>query len=290
MDTSFLSRRLTNRQRRVLKAAYYGLKGRVVRLVASYTPAQLEAKLRGLGIAPNDAVLMHSAFSQFNGFQGTPGQVIDCVMNVVGPQGHLFMLSLAYTGSARDYLTTGKPFDVRRTVSQMGIVTETFRRREGVLRSANPLHPVLARGPQAERIVAGHEELPYSCGPGSPFEKMLELDTKVLFFDVGFEVFGFWHYLEHRFKDRAPVPLYSPVPLEGTLIDREGRERKLPLYVFDREAIRRRNYPALKTALLEAGSLVQARIGNSKLMLVRAADALRCTEALYEGGGTLYKE
>jgi aminoglycoside 3-N-acetyltransferase len=151
------------------------------------------------------------------------------------------------------------------------------------------LHPVLAWGPQAERITAGHEQLQCSCGPGSPFEKMLELDTKVLLFDVGFEVFGFWHYLEHRFKERAPVSLYSRVPLEGTLIDEEGRTRKLPLCVFDQEAIRRRNYSVLKTALARARCLARARIGNTRLMLARGSDALRCTEALYEGGVTLYQ-
>src|ERR1051326_5021391 len=150
---AFLLQHLTSGQKRALKTTYYKLQRRVVKLLASYTPDQLEAKFRSLGILKNDAVLMHSGFRPFNGFQGTAGQVIECMLKVIGPQGHLFMMSMAYTSSSRDYLETGRTFDVNGTVSQMGFISEIFRRRKGVLRSANPLHPVLALGPQAGRII-----------------------------------------------------------------------------------------------------------------------------------------
>ena len=65
------------------------------------------------------------------------------------------MMSLAYSGSSYDYISAGKPFDVAPTMSRMGIVSEAFRRRKHVLRSANPLHPVLAWGPQARWVVSG---------------------------------------------------------------------------------------------------------------------------------------
>lgn len=289
MIKSLLLRHLTAGQKRALKQAYHRIKSRAVRLVASYTPARLEEKFRALGIAPDDAVLMHSAFSPFNGFQGEPRQVVDSLLSVLGPGGHLFMMSMAYTGSSREYLQVGKPFDVSRTVSRMGIISETFRRRDGTLRSANPLHPVLARGPRAEWVIAGHDRVSYSCGPGSPFEKMLELDTKVLFFDVPFAVFTFTHFLEDRFKDSAPVPVYHPEPLQARMIDARGREHRLELRVFGREAIERRNFPVLREALIRDGLLVRDRIGNTGLMLVRMADALRVAERLVEQGMHFYR-
>ena len=167
MVTGLLSRHLSGAQKRALKAAYCKVKGQAVHLLASYTPAHLEAKFRSLGIVRDNAVLMHSTFSQFNGFQGNPRQVIDCLLNVLGPNGHLFMMSMAYTSSSYHYLKMAKPFDVRNTVSRMGIISEIFRRRPGVLRSANPLHPVLALGPRANWVIAGHDQVPYSCGRGS---------------------------------------------------------------------------------------------------------------------------
>ena len=42
-----------------------------------------------MGITAGDTVLMHSAFRVFNGFEGTPDQVIECVLNVIGAVGKL---------------------------------------------------------------------------------------------------------------------------------------------------------------------------------------------------------
>ena len=285
----FFSRQLIRAQKRKLKAAYYKIKRPLTHLMASYTDGQLEEKFRDLGIGPGDAVLMHSSFKQFNGFQGNPGQVIDCLLNIVGSQGHLFMVSMAYTGSSYDYLMSGEPFDVGKTISLMGVISEIFRGHEHVRRSANPLHPVLAWGPRAEWIVAGHEQLSYSCGPRSPFEKMLELDTKVLFFGVGLGSFTFVHYLEHRFRDSAPIPVYHATPLESVVIDEDGKERRLKYYVFAPEAIQRRNFLVLKEALVRGGFLTQDRIGNTNLMLVRTTDALACAARVVAQGVHFYR-
>ena len=289
MNTAFLSQYLTSSQKRALKTYYYKLQRRVVKLLASYTPDQLEAKFRSLGICQNDAVLMHSAFNPFNGFQGTAGQVIDCLLNVIGPQGHLCMMSMAYSSSSQDYLETGRTFDVKGTVSQMGFISEIFRRREGVLRSANPLHPVLASGPKASWIIEGHDQVLYSCGAGSPFEKMLEMNTKVLFFDVPFERFTFVHYIEDRFKDSAPFPLYHPDPLECVMIDPGGQERHVKAYVFGRETRRRRDFSVLKGALLRGGFLRRDRIGNTRLLVVRTNDAVACAQEIIDQGKHFYK-
>jgi aminoglycoside 3-N-acetyltransferase len=232
---------------------------------------------------------MHASFGQFTGFRGEPRQVIDCLLNVLGPGGHLFMMSMGYTSSAHDYMKSGKPFDVRRTVSRMGIISEIFRRREGMLRSANPLHPVLAWGPKAEWVIAGHDRMTHSCGAGSPFEKMLELDTKVLFLDVPFAVFTFAHYLEDRFKDSAPVPVYHPEPFQSLLIDRDGREQRVKVYVFHRDAIERRNFPVLKEALVRDGLLKRDKIGNTGLMIVKMTDALKLAGRLVDQGTHFYR-
>jgi aminoglycoside 3-N-acetyltransferase len=284
-----LSRYLSKEQKRFLKAAYFKVKREVIGLVASYTPDELEAKFRSLGIDRNDSVLMHSSFSQFTGFKGDPGQVIDRLLTILGPQGHLFMLSMAYTSSSYDYIKKGKPFDVRRTVSRMGVISEGFRRRQCVVRSANPLHPVLAWGPKAQWVVAGHDDLLYSCGPDSPFDKMLELNTKMLFFEVGFETCTFMHFVEDRFKDSAPLPVYHHTPLEGVVIDQNGCEKRVRAHVFDPPAIRRRNFAVVEQSLVEGGFLRHDRIGNTKLSMVRTTEVLACTKRLVDQGRHLYR-
>lgn len=254
----------------------------------SYTFADLAAKLRALGICAGDSVLMQSSFHDVNGFTGEAQDVVECVLGIVGPNGHLFMVSMPYSGAARDYLLKGALFDVRRTPSQMGLISEVFRRRKGVVRSANPMHPVLAYGPRASWLVADHENLPHSCGDNSPFEKMLELDTKALLFDVDLDVLTFTHYLEHRFRDTAPTALYAPEPIDTQISDQLGRVRDVSVYPFATDAMRLRNFGVLYDRLLSERLVEQGRVGNTILQVVNLRNVLRCGADLICQGSHIF--
>jgi aminoglycoside 3-N-acetyltransferase len=157
-----------------------------------------------MGITAGDTVVMHSAFRVFNGFAGTPEQVIACVLKVIGESGTLVMVSMPYGGSTAAYLRAGVPFDVRQTRSAMGVITEVFRHTPGVVRSLNPAHPVLAWGPASPWIIAGHEHTMYSCGKGSPFEKLVQLQAKALLFDVPLRHLTFFHYVQDLLQHTLP--------------------------------------------------------------------------------------
>lgn len=254
----------------------------------AYDAIALEAKLRALGISAGNAILMQSAFRELNGFGGEALDVIDCVLRIIGSDGHLFMVSMPYSGAARDYLREGKPFDVRRTPSQMGLISELFRRRRGVVRSANPMHPVLAWGRRAEWLVAGHEDLTHSCGEDSPFERMLELDTKTLLFDVDLDVLTFTHYLEHVFRDTAPAPVYAAESIDAEIVDRAGVHRRVAVYPFAPEAMKLRNFGVLYDELLARDLVVQGRLGNTRLQVVKLRDVLRCGATLVGRGRHIF--
>jgi len=267
-----------------IKAVARKLRACAYDLLYGYHTVQLETKLGELGITAGDSVLMQSSFSNLNGFRGEAVDIIDCIMRVLGPTGNLFMVSMPYGGSAREYLQQGKPFNVRRTPSHMGLISEVFRRRKGVLRSANPMHPVLAYGPRAEWLVAGHEDLPYSCGEDSPFERMLELDTKALLFDVDLEVLTFMHYLEHKLRDSAPVDVYTPAPIGGTIIDQNGVRKDFAVYAFASEAMKLRNFGVVYDEVLRRNLVREGRIGNTNLHVVRLSDVMACGQDLASQG------
>ena len=63
----------------------------------------------------------------------------------------------------------------------MGLITEIFRRREGVLRSFHPTHPVLVYGKDSKWLTSEHEKCLNLCGAGSPFDKFRQLKGKILF-------------------------------------------------------------------------------------------------------------
>jgi len=198
-------------------------------------------------------------------------------------------MSIPYLSATSDYLKKNEVFDVRKTVSKMGMVSETFRRRPGVLRSLSPIHPVLACGPRAQWIVAGHEDCSYSCGAGSPFEKLLQLDGKVLFFGVSEFHFTFHHYLEDMIREQLPFSLYEPAPFTVKVLDMHGETRWVETYAFTKEAISRRRVHVLFDELTRRGQMTRARIGNTPMVLLRAADSVACTTELARNGVYFYE-
>jgi aminoglycoside 3-N-acetyltransferase len=240
----------------------------------SYRASDLRKLLSDMGVSAGDCVLMHSSFRPTNGFQGNPQDIIDVVLDLIGLRGTLVMMSMAYGSSTKQHLSGRPIFDVRRTPSCMGILTELFRRRQGVLRSLSPTHPVVALGGKAAWIVEGHDCCLYPCGPGSPFQKMLELDAKMLFFDLPFDGFTFVHYIEHQIREYLPCPLYEPAPMTALLRDYSGKDRELSVYVFAEEAVRRRNVEVITGRMHHEGTADWRRIGNTQIVLARMSDAL----------------
>jgi amino acid adenylation domain-containing protein len=275
---------------RYLKRQYFRVKNSLNKRFLSYQPSQLEKKLREIGLAEADTVYMHSAFNAFNGFLGGPQQIIDCILNVIGESGNLLMVSMAYTGSTEEYLKAVKTFDVIKTESSMGIITEIFRRKKHVVRSLNPAHPILAFGPDAKWIVSDHDKTMYSCGKDSPFEKILELNAKAFFFDVPLRMMTFFHYLEDRFKGSSPVQLYDDEPLESTVVDSKGNETTVKTYVFSREVRENRNVFILERELKKRKLSNSDRIGNTKLIVANLMDVVACAQDLVNSGIHLYKK
>lgn len=273
---------------RTVRGLYMKLRKRMVHRLFSYTPAQLEAMLKTMGLTAGDTILMHSAFRTFNGFAGTPDQVIACVLNVIGPSGNLVMMSAPYTGSTAAYLRTGVRFDVQRTPSAMGVITEIFRQRPGTVRSLNPAHPIVALGPAAKWLIADHEHTPYSCGRGSPFAKLVQVKAKALLFDVSLRNMTFFHYVQDVFQESSPVNLYEDVPIDTIVIDAHGNERMVKTYVFSR-ALKRHRSPNLRQTLIQSNLVNHQTIGNTNLIVLNLQDVVDCAERMVRSGKSLWK-
>jgi aminoglycoside 3-N-acetyltransferase len=277
---------LGGRQKRAIKAKLHQVRQRLVRTLRSYDSAQLTAKLRQMGIAETDTLLVHSNFEPLSGFKGTPMDVVEVLARLVGEKGNLLMVSIPFRGSAYDHLALGKVFDVRKTFSMMGLITEMFRRRPGTLRSLHPTHPVLALGKDASWLVADHETCRYPCGPGSPFEKFNSLGGKILFFDVGFGSITFFHFVEHLTIGDLPFPVYDERVFESTVVDAAGQKRTVQTQAYTRE------YPRaaekLEAEMLRRGKIQKGRVGNSRVLLVTAADVVECQTAMAKAGNYPY--
>jgi aminoglycoside 3-N-acetyltransferase len=272
-----------------LRSVYFNQKKKIIDTFFSYGTAELVTTLHAIGIQHGDTVLVHSSFGPFSGFRGSPEEVVDAFLRSVGPSGNLLMVSMPYLDSSYEYLQTLKCFDIRNTISRMGLISESFRRRGGVLRSLHPTHPVLAFGPKAEWIVSGHENCPYPCGPGSPFEKLLKLNGKVLFYGASAYTFTFYHYLEHLVKDELPFPVYEDQPFKVHVIDHQGQARDVTTYVYSRESIPRRRPGILFAELMRRKQWKKARLGNTRIVLIDVSHAFSSTLDLAKRGIYFYE-
>jgi aminoglycoside 3-N-acetyltransferase len=279
---------LPDHRRQALKARWLDAKRRFVQRFLSYDAPTLLATLRALGIREGDTVVLHSASGAQYGFRGSVEALVDVFVEAVGPDGTLVMMSMPYRTSTVKYLETLKAFDVRRTPSMMGMPSELFRRRPDVLRSLSPTHPVLARGPLAEWLVAGHEDCLLPCGPGSPFEKLAEVDAKAVFFNVPFDTFTFVHYLEHLVHEAQPIPLYTDTAFDIPVVDHAGRPRRVAARGFNPEIIPRRRFAVLDGAMRARGQVREKRIGNGRVIAVRVRDSVDTIRALAAEGRYMY--
>ena len=271
-----------------VKPLYYRGQRLVARALFAYSPTQLETAIRKMGIQSGDTVMVHSGFAMTSGFVGTPGDAIEVLLRAVGPTGHLLMVSIPYGGSSQRYAESDPVFDVRRTPSTVGLISELFRRRDGVVRSLSPLHPVLAHGPLAAWLVADHETALRSCGKGTPFERFLSLNGKLLFFDAPYSSMTFIHYIEDVCRDRLPVELYDPTPVTIRVKDNAGRDLEVKHLVFSAAARTRRRFAPIEEALRRSGALRVGRVGNSRLECVAAQDVLECAVRLVNEGTGFY--
>jgi aminoglycoside 3-N-acetyltransferase len=253
-----------------------------------YDRAKLSAALRALGVQPGDTIMLHSAFAPEHGFRGSVGDLIDTFVKAVGPEGHLMMVTLPYRNAAADWLEGGRRFDVRRTPSMMGMVSEVFRRRPGVVRSLHPTHPIAVLGPRARQIVAAHPDCIYPCGPDTPFDEVAKADGKVVFFNVPIDTFTFFHHLEHLVSPTLPFALYTERIYDAPVVDEDGTARIVRTHAFARDAIRRRRPERLYDALRAGGKVASQRVGASQLLCVRVKDALEITAELQRQGRLFY--
>jgi aminoglycoside 3-N-acetyltransferase len=195
---------------------------------------------------------------------------------------------MPYTGSTAAYLQAEVSFDVRHTMSAMGVITEIFRQKPGVVRSVNPAHPILAWGPAAPWIIADHENTMYSCGKGSPFEKLVHLQAKALLFDVSLRSMTFFHYLKDLFQSTLPVKLYEELPVESIVLDRSGNKNIVKTYVFSRES-RRYHSRNLQEALIKEEAMKTETIGNTKLIVLQLQQVMECAQRMVRAGKPLWK-
>lgn len=145
------------------------------RLQGVLTCDDLAAALDGAGVRPGATVLAHVSMNELfrTAPEINPGRLIALLKELLTEQGTLMVLTSPFDGLEADYVASNPTFDVRRTPSRMGLMTELFRRMPDTIRSLHPTHPVAGWGAHAAELLEHHHE-GETFGETSPFALMRE--------------------------------------------------------------------------------------------------------------------
>ncbi|MBR5157456.1 MAG: AAC(3) family N-acetyltransferase [Clostridia bacterium] len=169
------------------------------------TVQEVTESLKRLGINNGDAILIHSSFKSLGETENGADTVIKGMQKAVGENGTVVFPTLCQDDWEHVY--ENWTLDSK---SDVGYLTNYFRTLPGVYRSNQATHSVAAMGKMAEYITKTHGQsgqrygifgdTPFSAD--SPWEKMYNLDTKVIFVGVGIRKCTFRHYAEYCFIEK----------------------------------------------------------------------------------------
>ncbi|MCX6294825.1 MAG: AAC(3) family N-acetyltransferase [Bacteroidetes bacterium] len=244
--------------------------------------------LRKIGLKRSDSVLVHCSLSKIGFVEGGANTIIEALFEVIGSDGTLLFPTFTSSGRNKTYLEEHPFFNINTTPSQMGIVTEYFRKLDGVQRSFHPTDAVSAKGPLAEYYTNSHfgQLTPYN--EFSPFRKLCDKKGKILM--LGTTLNGACTNL-HTLEDAVDFkyPVYHAKIFDIKMIDANGNESFMKTKVHNPEFSAKRDCDALKPMFEKEGVLVNGVIGEAKSMLIDANKMLEVMVKNYnEKGVTMY--
>ena len=180
--------------------------------------------LARLGVRKGDTILVHSSYKSPGRVKDGPDGVIAGLEAAVGKEGTLVMPTLCQADFFNSYKTwhLDKPSDV-------GYLTEYFRKLPGVCRSDHATHSVAARGRNAAFLTCEHGAYgPHPCPFGeyafadsSPWLKMCALGAKIIFLGTTMAANTMKHVVEARYVESLLAEVADPArrdALRGELV------------------------------------------------------------------------
>jgi len=211
------------------------------RRVASLAPLTEEdfrnILIHDLGLAAGDLVYVHSGMDGLN-LAFPFYRILFLIQEVIGSGGTVLFPSYPnHRMSSYEYLQQGKIFDVRRTPSYTGILTEFARRQRHAVRSLHPTKSVCALGPAAREITATHHLSPYPYDTCSPYYKLIEGGGKIVGLGATTNYISFGYCVDDALKERFPVRVYHDQIFDAACVNYQGERLIVQTYAHDMSTV-----------------------------------------------------
>ncbi len=189
------------------------------------TRGDLDAALQAVGVRTGDGLLIHSAMHPLGKPEGGLAMVFAALKEAVGLDGTLVVPAFNFA------FARGEDYDPYATPSHgMGAFAEYMRVQDKVLRTMHPLQSVAVWGEHAVEF-SGLDTCS-AFDDGSAFDRMLQLDFKLLLLGADIQAASIVHYSEQR----AEVPYRYWKDFAGKVKQNgEWFTKTYPMFVRDTE-------------------------------------------------------
>jgi FkbH-like protein len=209
-------------------------------------------------------VVVHSQIGAFGAMKDPAETLLDALREAMPSDATLAMpvFTFGFLSSRR--------FDLKKDPSETGMLTETFRLRDGVTRSKHPIYSYAFEGPLAEKLSNCTGE---TCwGDDTIFAAMEEFDADIIMLGNSWEQCT----LFHRIEQVASVPYRYSKQFSGTAnygdrdepVKTEMLVRRLDLPVEN-------NFTPIIDRLRESRAIRSATLGRGLVNVAGARDVLK---------------
>lgn len=193
------------------------------------TIEELAGQIQEAGVRSSDTIMVHASLRRIGPVENRAEGVVAALDRAVGPEGTLFMTVGADDpygwvndrpeGEREKLLAEAPPFDHRNDPGDpdIGVLAEVFRSSAGTHLSDHPEGRFAARGRHATELVASQPWDDY-YGRGSPLERFLELEGRVLRLGADPDTVTLLHYAEYL----ADIPDKRTVTRHRKVMDESG--------------------------------------------------------------------
>ncbi|MGN1059995.1 MAG: AAC(3) family N-acetyltransferase, partial [Clostridia bacterium] len=235
--------------------------------MTTVTQKDITGSVCALGIQKGDIVLVHSSFKSMGEVEGGAETVICGFLDAIGIEGTLVLPTFCQKNFEKAYETWHLDKE-----SDVGYLTNYFRKRPGSMRSDQATHSVAACGQYAQELTKTHGHThkrfgnmgntPFSAD--SPWEKMYKMGAKVVLLGVSAMKTTFRHYAEYVYIEECLNSIQNHPDYE---------KMKDKLWRFGHKGV----WPHLNNQVLygrleEKGLTRQSRCGDAVLLSFSSAD------------------
>jgi len=235
----------------------------------------LTEDFKNLGINRNDNVLIHSSMKSIGEVESGADTVLDVFIAYLAEQGNIALPSHSWSTINDEH----NIFDPVKEPSCVGILTEIFRKRNGVLRALHPTHSIAITGKDAEYFVKDEHLTDTPCGRKGCWGKLLDMDFKIIFLGCSTKRNTYIHGVEEwcdipdRLTDKFHE--FKIVMPDGTLFDRPMRRH----FSSQSEDISN-NYDKIQPYMEEKNLALKGKFGNADCVVEKAHDIYEVTREL----------